>query len=192
MPRDILRSLEEVGHSDDARHYQALSDLAEGGDAMRDQVIALLPTATRHQRWQCVTVLACIRDSVSQKILLTVVRDDPDAVLRGTAIPALKGATDTETVAVLITALKDTDDIVRRWAASHLGEAKSPASVPALKAALRDRDEWVRLHAAGSLRFTSAPEARSQLEDLGANAWDKAVRRCARQALHEWDHPKAP
>jgi len=97
-------------------------------------------------------------------------RNDPDPVVRATAIRALSRARDADARPVFIEALKDESSVVRIAAATALARLPDPAAAGPLTALVTDRsqDVDVRIAAAAALRYHRTLEvARALIPRLG-------------------------
>lgn len=106
-------------------------------------------------------------------------RNDPDPVVRATAIRALSRARDADARPVFIEALKDESPVVRLAAATALRRLPDPAAAGPLSALVTDRsqDVDVRIAAAAALRYHRTLEvARALIPRLGERdfgvAWE--------------------
>lgn len=129
------------------------------------------------------------------KALMSLVKNNPDPMVRMLAINGLVENADDAVTLVLVDALQDTDSGVRANALAGLGlMARNivPGEIPALVKCLQDKDSWVSLYAASLLygqpggAEAALPELKKMLKSRNAD-----LRNAATDALKDYNPQKA-
>lgn len=188
---DFDKYLAQVGHGDDDIHYHAMEALLENESTVVPRLCESLRNGTSSRtRWRCATVLVRMSHPGVEPALLHALCNEAAPTVREVVIAGLTHITDPAHTPVFLDSLQDPSGIVRRWSATILGQIGDTASIEPLLQSIEDQDEWTAFRAADALRFAECPEAHAKLTQLRDHARDEAVKRCALQALAEWDHLK--
>ena len=171
-----------------ASALQAFRILA-GPEALSPLLAALREDPSPIVRWQAAAELEVLR-LPEALAALTAALGDRDAMVRVTAVEALRRLGDPTAALAVSRRLTDSDIVVRRSAASALGRLNDRSVAPQLARSLRDPDPEVRRRASKSLRTLKAPGVSTALAQALRDS-DPEVRATVIDALGEFGTSQA-
>jgi HEAT repeat protein len=133
-----------LGSSSAVVRSTAAHALAVVGVSVPDRVGPALVDAFRDPepivRSEAIDAVGVVRYAAAVQAVMTVLRTDPDAVVRAAAAESLGDLGDSRALAELERALEDPDEAVRGYAAASLGLLGTPALLPKLRSRLDGED----------------------------------------------------
>ena len=153
----LIRAIDDLQSSDEARAEAAVAALAPMGAAALAALQPLLVAPSAETRWWAIRAAANIHDEAAPTVLCSAL-DDPALEVRQAAALGLRSRPTPEAATLLANLLADPDPLLGRLASDALAAIGEPA-IPLLRDALQSAAPPAGGHAARALALMRTPAA---------------------------------